>query len=139
MRSSRFGVVAFFAITLAGCAGGPFMQLRECRFKDCYDIRKGVTPQEFFQAKVKVPPPPNKRYQLDGDVWDIYVFGVTMSEPGVIPAPDDPLTGGGVGAGQTHDEFVAFKNGRLDNWGWGTMPRYLKQNRARLTLLTSGS
>ena len=138
MRSVRFGVLAAcFAIVLAGCSSGSYMGLREqCRFKDCYNIHKGVTPQEFFAAKSSVPPP-DKTYQLDGDVWEIYVFNVSTYVGGT-PPPDNAVGAGfGSDVTMTHSEYAAFKNGRLETWGWGKMPRYLKRNRERLTLLNS--
>jgi hypothetical protein len=54
-------------------------------------------------------------------------------EPAVIPLPDDATSGGATS--QLHQEYVAFKNGHLDNWGWGKLPRILKKNRPRMTLL----
>lgn len=136
MRSVRVGVLAAcFAVMLAGCSSGSYMGLREqCRFKDCYNIQKGVTPEEFFAAKIKKVPPPDKTYRLDGDVWDIYVFSVSANVAGT-PPPDDAVGAGyGSDVTVTHSEYVAFKNGRLETWGWGKMPRYLKRNRDRLAL-----
>jgi hypothetical protein len=111
------------------------MQLRQCERSDCYTLRKGVTPEEFFGQRWKSPS--GDKYQLDNDVWEVFVFPMSTSEPAVITAPDDPYTGGPVSMTASHQEFVAFKNGHMEDWGWGMLPRVLKQNRKRLTVLKS--
>jgi hypothetical protein len=123
---------ACLATLLVACSGS-FMQLRECQFSDCYTIRKGATPQEFFGKRASVYPP-EATYQIDGDTWEVWVFTVGTLEPGNIPSPED-ATAGGVSVSQDHQEYVAFKNDRLDDWGWGTLPRVVKQNRKRMTQL----
>ena len=117
------------AMLLVACQGS-YMGLRECQFTNCYTIRKGVTPQEFFGRRSPVYPP-DASYRIDGNTWDVWVFDVGTTEPASIPTPDDATSTGGGSFSTSHNEYVAFKDGRLEDWGWGKAPRVVKQARKR--------
>jgi hypothetical protein len=52
-------------------------------------------------------------------VWDVWVYNVYRIDP----------NGNGV---VDHQEFVAFKNDRLEEWGIGTLPLTLRDNPNRV-------
>jgi len=129
--TSRFLTIAAAcsAMLLVACQGS-YMGLRECRFSNCYTIRKGVTPQEFFGRRSPVSRP-DATYEIAGDTWDVWVFQVSTTEPASIPPPDDATGTGGGSFTSSHNEYVAFRNGYLEDWGWGKVPRVVKQSRKR--------
>ena len=130
MRSAMFGVVAYLTTMLAGyCCGSSFMELGKGQSSKSYTIRKGVTPREFFGASVKSVPGPDMKVRLDGDVWEVWDFTVNRR----VPNYDDVTSNGNGSYYLSHQEFVAFKNGRMEDWGWGKLPRLLKENRERVT------
>ena len=127
MRTAMFGAAACLATLLAGCSGASFMELGKGQNAKYYTIRKGVTPQEFFGASVRTVPSPDMKVQLNGDVWEVWDFTVNRLVPVSMQNNDDVSSMGNAPYYLSHQEFVAFKNGRMEEWGWGKLPGVLKK------------
>jgi len=87
-------------------------------------LKKGMSREAFMAAWqeksaaiVGGSPSSSRAFTLDGDAWEVLIYSVY--EPASVSA-GYPRVG--------HREFVAFKNGRLEEWGVGTLPLSLKTN-----------
>ena len=109
-------IVLFLAVPFVTCSSAPYMGIRDCRLADCYTLRRGITKEQFVAKHDRhYDEHSENEYRLGEDVWDVWVFTIWED----IRSSDDPATF------VEHQEYVAFKNGLLDEWGWGTLPRVL--------------
>jgi hypothetical protein len=80
-----------------------------------YNLTRGMTKQQFIEWSglyigknyVGKHPVTTRNFKIGDDVWEVWIFNVYR-------CPAD--------CWWDHNEFVAFKNGRLDEWGVGDMP-----------------
>jgi hypothetical protein len=85
-----------------------------------YKLQKGMTEQAFLewikpnQIAVNGRPVSSKMFNYGGSEWKVYVFQLYNVN--------------GSYAGYSHNEFVAFKDGRLIEYGEGNLPLTLRQN-----------
>jgi hypothetical protein len=136
-----------FIITLAavlaglivtGCSTSFFMELNAC---NCFTLRPGVTPEQFegpdsrthswLGPRYKPQPQSTQKFQVGDDVWEVWVYGFeseyqTTGGDWASEAPGHASDMGGFGTTSSHQEYVAFRNGLLEAWGYGTIPRALK-------------
>jgi hypothetical protein len=113
-----FRIIPFLAIfILAGCAT---QFLVATNFHD--HLQTGMTKAEFIDAwQSKNPniigatPTSSRRFTHDGENWEILIYSVY--EYGSIRAGRPSVD---------HKEYVAFRNGILEEWGVGTLPLSLQ-------------
>jgi hypothetical protein len=91
-----------------------------------YNLSEGMSKQEYlntFQAHFNqmgctgCQPSSSRTLRVNGDMWEILVYELydASSLQTGYPRVD-------------HHEFVAFKNGKLAEWGNGNMPISIQQN-----------
>ncbi|HXH41566.1 MAG TPA: hypothetical protein VNN08_23260 [Thermoanaerobaculia bacterium] len=136
-------IIALAAILVGsivtGCSTSLFMELNAC---NCFTLRRGITPDQFegpdsrthswLGPRYKPQPQSTQKSQVGDDVWQVRVYsfesayqrtgGSWASESGENAMNDMS----GHSTGSSHQEYVAFRNGLLDSWGFGTIPRALK-------------
>jgi hypothetical protein len=139
MRRSDFTLVfslALFAVT--SCSSGKYMELRQCPAgSSCLNFQRGVTKQEFRRYSQTTDGHRSREYRLGPDVWDVWVYDLhtPSGQASYDRATGDPDPLVGVYLDSGHQEYVAFKNGRLEEWGWGTLPGVLRRNSDRIQVL----
>jgi hypothetical protein len=87
-----------------------------------YLLQRGMTKQEFvnwaglYEGKNYIGkwPVSSKSFKHGNDVWEVWVFEVYRFY-GELTIVD-------------HHEHVAFKNGRVEEWGTGDLPITIRQN-----------
>jgi hypothetical protein len=122
-------------LTVMSCSSGPYMGLHDrCARSDCYNFQRGLTQQEFLGQRNPDDGHRSSTYRKGDDVWDVWVYVVSetigSSAVSTPPAVDPPATL----SYADHEEYVAFKNGRLEEWGRGTLPRVLKNDPHRVAV-----
>jgi hypothetical protein len=130
-------VVLSLAIPLVGCSSTSYMGLSECRGSDCYNFRRGLTKEQFVGSHAR-PYHSTAEYRQGDDVWEVWVFTLGSDAAAFgIPEGGPAREATYASLPSYHQEYVAFKNGLLDEWGWGTLPRALRHNQNREALRTS--
>jgi hypothetical protein len=130
---------ALAAMTVTGCSS-LLMQLNAC---NCFVVRRGITPQQFlapektlswFGPRAKPKPESIQKFHLGDDIWEVWVYRLSSEMEifqggwGFEAGPS--ASGGPHLSDESHQEFVAFRNGLLEDWGRGSLPGALKRNRA---------
>lgn len=119
-----------FLMLLTGCITTNRLYLTETGF---YGLKKGGSIQEFRDGWIKE----NARYRgsypawersfNDGDdLWELLVFDV-YDPPSVLRG--NPII--------NHQEYVVFKNSRLEKWGVGSNPELKSENNPALQVESS--
>lgn len=97
-----------------------------------YTLQRGMTKQSFIswmESTQKAPngrtvtggtPANTKSFKYGSDVWEVWVFNVYSINHNAY--------GMAAGASYDHQEYVAFKNGLLEEWGTGSLPITIRQN-----------
>lgn len=123
-------------LSVTGCSSWSLMELSQC---NCFTFRQGVTPEQFagpdsrthswLGPSRKPQPQSSQIVQLGDDVWEVWVYQFDPSAyvNGGDWASQSPQSQGGVSlsSGWGHQEYVAFRNGRLESWGRGSLPETL--------------
>jgi hypothetical protein len=128
---------ALVGLNVTGCSTSMFMELNAC---NCFTLRQGVTPEQFegpdsqthswLGPSRKPQPDSSQTFQLGDDVWEVWVYqfdseyaagGSWASE-----SPENAVNDLSGPTGASHQEYVAFRNGRLESWGRGSLPGALK-------------
>ncbi|MEA2239135.1 MAG: hypothetical protein QOC81_3859 [Thermoanaerobaculia bacterium] len=86
--------------------------------------------------------PISRKFRLGADVWDVWIYKVD-SEIGAWPgSPSSSALAsweriaansaviGWMSMTSEHQEYVAFRNGLLEDWGWGTLPLAIRNDAA---------
>ena len=136
---SRFIIILTIAVaglSVTGCSTSFLMQLNTCR---CFVLQRGVTPQQFvahkslswFGPRTQPRPKTSETYRLGDDQWEVWVYDfsseiIIVGAGGASQNPQAYTTGGGTGY-EEHNEYVAFRNGRLEEWGRGELPKALRR------------
>ncbi|HXA15439.1 MAG TPA: hypothetical protein VN380_00485 [Thermoanaerobaculia bacterium] len=135
--------VVLVGLSVTGCSTSLFMELNKC---DCFILRRGVTPEQFLAPDIKtlsllgprVKPQPrsSQKFQLGDDVWEVWVYDfdseqlMITGDDWASEAPENVERNVGLPevtlAESHHQEYVAFRNGLLEDWGYGTLPQALK-------------
>lgn len=126
-------------LSVTGCSSWSLMELSQC---NCFTFRQGVTPEQFagpdsrthswLGPSHKPQPESSQIVQLGDDVWEVWVYQFGSSayanggDWGSVSAAS-PQSQGVVGVGGSHQEYVAFRNGRLESWGRGSLPGALNR------------
>ena len=97
------------ALIMASCTGPKYVT--QTHF---YTLEKGITEKQFVSHLGGYVPTSTKMFSHGGYDWKVYVFAV--HNVGYISATID------------HYEYVAFKNGLMEEYGTGTLPIALRQN-----------
>lgn len=99
---------------------------------DFYELQRGMTKQQFINWVQPSytdnngrpinggKPVETKTFKYGEDVWEVWVFDVYR-----------PLLnsfGNPAGITYDHKEYIAFKNGLVEEWGTGTLPITIRQN-----------
>jgi hypothetical protein len=117
-------------LSVTGCSSWSLMELSQC---NCFTFRQGVTPEQFagpdsrthswLGPSRKPQPQSSQIVRLGDDVWEVWVyqFGSDAYVNGGDWASVSPQSQGSVGCGGSHQEYVAFRNGRLESWGRGSL------------------
>lgn len=85
-----------------------------------YTLHQGMSEQDFLDWKkrdysyIGGRPVNTKMFNYDGSVWKVFVFNVYANNGGACFVD--------------HQEYVAFKNGYLVEYGTGELPLTLRQN-----------
>jgi hypothetical protein len=123
-------------LSVTGCSSWSLMELSQC---NCFTIRQGVTPAQFagpdsrthswLGPSRKPQPESSQIFQLGDDVWEVWVYQFHASEyaNGGGWESQSSQSQGRVGVGGSHQEYVAFRNGRLESWGRGSLPGALNR------------
>ncbi len=124
-------------LSVTGCSSLSFMELSQC---NCFTFRQGVTPEQFagpdsrthswLGPSHKPQPQSSQIFQLGGDVWEVWVYQFDSSEyvnGGSWESQSSQSQGGGMNLWGSHQEYVAFRNGRLESWGLGSLPGALNR------------
>ena len=90
-----------------------------------YLLQRGMTKQEFvnwaglYEGKdyIGKRPVSSKSFKHRNDVWEVWVF--KLHDCDSYPS---------LGCFFDHYEHVAFKNGRVEEWGTGELPITIRQN-----------
>jgi len=138
MRRFIIALAAVLAgLSVTGCSTF-FMELNAC---NCFTVRQGVTPEQFegpdsrthswLGPSRKPQPQSTQKFRVGDDVWEVWVYGFESEyqSTGGDWASEASGHGNGVGGSSmavSHQEYVAFRNGLLDDWGRGTLPSALK-------------
>lgn len=103
-----------------------------------YNLNRGMSKQAFVQwvqptytndkgkPAVGGRPVTTKTFKYGSDVWEIWVFDVYSINHNAY--------GMAAGASFDHQEYVAFKNGLVEEWGTGTLPITIRQNPTQIDL-----
>jgi len=103
-----------------------------------YTLQRGMTKQSFINWIESTQRPPNgrtvvglkpantKSFKYGSDVWEIWVYNVYSINHNAY--------GMAAGASYDHQEYVAFKNGLVEEWGTGTLPITIRQNPTQIDL-----
>jgi hypothetical protein len=132
---------ALAAMIVTGCSTSLLMQLNAC---NCFVLRRGVTPEQFraaetkarswFGPRAKPQPESIQKFHLGDDLWEVWVYRFSSAMEiyqGGWGFEANPSGGGGPYlSDESHQEFVAFRNGLLEDWGRGSLPAALKRNGA---------
>jgi hypothetical protein len=112
--------VVLIALTATACV----QYLTSTNF---YGLQRGITKQQFLDSwqrktdemhAVGGRPATSQAFRLGDDVWEVWIYNVYRIVPdGAVP---------------DHQEYVAFKNDRLEEWGIGTLPLTLRDNPNRI-------
>jgi len=111
------------ALLFFGCEGQKYVVN-----SNFYQLQAGMTEQEFLQwiqpnyVAQNGRPSSAKLFSFKGDKWKVYVFDLYRLD--------------GTYAYRDHQEYVAFKNGRLEEYGTGELPLTLRQNPNQYTIIT---
>jgi hypothetical protein len=125
-------------LSVTGCSSLSFMELSQC---NCFTFRQGVTPEQFagpdsrthswLGPSRKPQPQSSQIVQLGDDVWEVWVYQFDPSAyvNGGDWESQSSQSHGGVrlSSGWGHQEYVAFRNGRLESWGRGSLPGALNR------------
>lgn len=119
-RTSRRVLVFFLTIcTLTGCATQNYMIAT-----NFHTLNRGMPKQAFVMTwqnqssgLIGGTPSTSRSFRLGSDIWDVFIYDVynPQSIRNGYPYVD-------------HQEHVAFKNNRLEEWGPGTLPITLQEN-----------
>ncbi|HSY50976.1 MAG TPA: hypothetical protein VLC46_19385 [Thermoanaerobaculia bacterium] len=125
-------------MSVTGCSTSFLMQLNAC---NCFTLRRGATTEQFegpdsrthswLGPSRKPQPQSTQKFQVGGDAWEVWVYELDSAyDPGGSWASASSESGvngfGGTTMWTSHQEYVAFRNGSLEAWGRGTLPRALK-------------
>jgi hypothetical protein len=92
-----------------------------------YQLERGITKQQFlagWQSKTDAKhiiggrPVSSQSFRVGQDVWEVWIYSVYSTAGGAIHVD--------------HQEYLAFKNNRLEEWGLGTLPLTLRDNPNRV-------
>ncbi len=120
-------------LSVTGCSSWSLMELSQC---NCFTLRPGVTPEQFAGPDSKThswlgpsrkPQPQSSQiFQLGDDVWEVWVY---QFDPSAYVNGGDwrSQLGMNISSGWGHQEYVAFRNGRLESWGRGSLPGALNR------------
>lgn len=111
------------ALLLVGCQT-PTLFMSATNF---YTLERGITKQQFLDGwqrstdALHLPngkPSTSQTFRSGSDVWEVWIYSLWRNDV----------------AGQVvdHQEYVAFKNGPLEEWGLGTLPLTLRDNPNRV-------
>jgi len=112
---NRILTILIAALTFTACEGPKYVGAT-----NFYTLGKGMTEQRFIDWKkqdngiIGGAPTSVKMFDYAGDTWKVYVFDVYKMS--------------GTYAYVDHQEYVAFKNGLLEEYGTGELPLTLRQN-----------
>ncbi|MCX6300959.1 MAG: hypothetical protein NTW82_02135 [Bacteroidia bacterium] len=105
---------------------------------DFYNLRRGMTKQQFIswvqpsfigengKPMVGGRPSTTKTFKYGQDVWEVWVFDV------YTPVMNN--FGGVAACVFDHQEYVAFKNDLVEEWGTGSLPITIRQNPTQFDL-----
>jgi hypothetical protein len=118
-----------------------FMELNAC---NCFTLRQGITPEQFegpdgrthsWLGPSRQPQPQStQKFKVGDDVWEVWVYGFeseyentggSWASESLENAMNDLH---GSLTSSSHQEYVAFRNGLIEEWGWGSLPRALKDS-----------
>ena len=103
-----------------------------------YALRRGMTKEQFIswiqpsfvgqngKPAVGGRPSETKTFKYGQDVWEVWVFDVYT--------PIRNSFGSVAAYIFDHKEYVAFKNGVVEEWGTGTLPITIRQNPNQIDL-----
>ena len=80
----------------------------------------------------KPQPQSSQKFQLGDDVWEVWVYSFDSEYQSTggswgSESPENAVNDlSGSATGGSHQEYVAFRNGRLESWGRGSLPGVLK-------------
>jgi hypothetical protein len=118
---SRLGISLMLVLALARCE----TFLINTNF---YQLHRGISKQEFIDSwqhgsdaknMTGGRPAASQAFRVGPDFWEVWVYNVYRIAP----------NGDGV---VDHQEYVAFKDDRLEEWGIGTLPLTLRDNPNRV-------
>lgn len=126
-------------LCVTGCSTSFFMELNAC---NCFTLRQGVTPEQFeggdgrthsWLGPSRQPQPQStQKFRVGDDVWEVWVYGFeseyqTTGGDWASEASGNYMNNmSGSWTTSSHQEYVAFRNGLLEAWGKGSLPRALK-------------
>lgn len=127
MRLSRTVAFLIAALLLSACTH----YMIATNFHD--KLHKGMTKQQFveaWQSKNKsivggASPTAARNFTSNGDNWEVLIYSVY--EYSSVKSGNPKVD---------HKEYVAFKNGHLEEWGIGTIPLSIKTDPAVIHLET---
>ncbi len=89
-----------------------------------YGLQRGITKQQFLDSwqrttdamhLVNGRPASSQTFRIGADVWEVWIYNVCRADTTV-----------------DHQEYLAFKNNLLEEWGLGTLPLTLRDNPNRV-------
>jgi hypothetical protein len=116
-------IILLIVWLLTSCSGSKY--LTDSNF---YKLSKGMTESEFLEwikpnrIAVNGAPSSVKMFSFRGDEWKVYCF--------------DLYSVNGSYASFNHREYAAFRNGRLEEYGEGSLPLTLRQNPSTYTIIS---
>jgi len=122
-------------LSVTGCSSWSLMELSQC---NCFTFRQGVTPEQFagpdsrthswLGPSRKPQPQSSQIVQLGDDVWEVWVYQFDTYVTGGGWESQSPQShGGAMNHRGSYQEYVAFRNGRLESWGRGSLPGALNR------------
>ncbi len=114
LRCATYKLVAVLCLMLPSCEAPSIANAKMHRTNFQNYLRPGMTAAEFQEVwQSKSPQPVSTDYiQYNGDSWDIRVYEVHRLSNGEFYVH--------------HHEYVGFRNGKLAEWGLGTLPTPLR-------------
>ena len=107
-------IFVLLALVFSSCSSTTLANAKIARTNFHQYLHVGMTTTEFQQVWQSKSPEPVSTDIINykGDVWDIRVYELYRPVAGHLS--------------YHHSEFVAFRNGKLSEWGTGTIPRALR-------------